>query len=285
MESHNNQKKIAVINDISGFGRCSIAVAMPIISYLGVQCCPVPTSIFSNHTGFDHYFFDDYTEKMEEYISHWERLGLEFQGICSGFLGSKEQIEIVEDFFKKFKKKDTIILVDPIMGDYGKPYGTYTPQMCQEMKRLTGYADILTPNLTEACILTNREYEKTGTGNAELVEIAEELVKMGPEKVVITGVLQKSFLTNIIYEKGKEPKFIKKKKIGVNRSGTGDVFSAVLAADAVNHVDFAKSVKKAADFIVTCIRRSMELNIPITDGVCFEEVLYQLKRDGDRNKI
>lgn len=279
MESHNNQKKIAVINDISGFGRCSLAVAMPIISYLRVQCCPVPTSVFSNHTGYEHYFFDDYTDKMEEYISHWERLGLEFRGICSGFLGSREQIEIVEEFFQKFKKEDTIIVVDPIMGDYGMPYGTYTPEMCKEMKRLARYADILTPNLTEACILAGRDYKNTGSSNAELVELAEKLVKMGPEHVVITGVPQKSFLTNVICEKGKEPKFVKRKKVGINRSGTGDVFSAILAADAVNHVDFARSVEKAADFIVTCIRRSIELEIPVTDGVCFEEVLYRLKRD------
>ncbi len=280
MESHNNQKKIAVINDLSGFGRCSLAVAMPIISYLRVQCCPVVTSVFSNHTGYEHYFFDDYTKKMEEYISHWERLGLEFNGICSGFLGSREQIEIVEGFFRKFKKKDTTrIIVDPIMGDYGKPYGTYTQEMCQEMKRLVKYADIITPNLTEACILVGCDYEKIGGSNAELIELAEALVKIGPQQVVITGVPQKSFLTNIIYEKGKEPKFVKRKKIGVNRSGTGDVFSAILSADAVNGVDFAKSVEKAADFMIACIRRSIELEIPVTDGVCFEEVLYRLKRD------
>ena len=278
MESHNNQKKIAVINDLSGFGRCSLAVAMPIISYLRVQCCPVVTSVFSNHTGYEHYFFDDYTKKMEEYISHWERLGLEFNGICSGFLGSREQIEIVEGFFRKFKKKDTTrIIVDPIMGDYGKPYGTYTQEMCQEMKRLVKYADIITPNLTEACILVGCDYEKIGGSNAELIELAEALVKIGPQQVVITGVPQKSFLTNIIYEKGKEPKFVKRKKIGVNRSGTGDVFSAILSADAVNGVDFAKSVEKAADFMIACIRRSIELEIPVTDGVCFEEVLYRLK--------
>ncbi len=279
MSSHNNQKKIAVINDLSGFGRCSLAVALPIISYLRVQCCPVPTSIFSNHTGFDHYFFDDYTNKMEEYISHWKRLELTFQGICSGFLGSVEQIEIVEHFFKEFKTEQTIAIVDPIMGDYGKPYGTYTDEMCREMKKLVQYADILTPNLTEACLLTDRDYESFGDSNRELLDLAKELVEMGPSKVVITGVPQKSFLTNIIYEKGKEPKFIKRKKIGVNRSGTGDVFSAILSADAVNGVDFSKSVEKAADFIVRCIHRSMELDLPVTDGVCFEEVLYRLRYD------
>ena len=108
--SHNNQKKIAVINDFSGFGRCSIAVALPIISTLKIQCCPLPTSIFSNHTGFDSFFFDDYTDKMPLYISEWKKLGLQFDGITSGFLGSKKQIEIVTQFFKDFKTKENIII-------------------------------------------------------------------------------------------------------------------------------------------------------------------------------
>ncbi len=275
--SHNNQKKIAVINDISGFGRCSLTVALPIISYLQVQCCPVPTSVLSNHTGFEHYFFDDYTDKMDDYISNWRKLGLEFEGICTGFLGSIEQIRIVEDFFRYFKSDSTQVIVDPIMGDYGKPYGTYTPQMCQEMKKLVTYADILTPNLTEACILTDRDYDSVKTYDGELINIAEELSYMGPEKVIITGITKKSAITNVVYERGKRPYFIKKKQIGESRSGTGDVFSAIIAADAVNGVDLRHSVDKAADFIVECIRRSMEMDIPLTDGVCFEEVLHTLE--------
>ena len=101
--SHNNQKKIAVINDYSGFGRCSIAVAMPIISVMKVQCCPLPTSIFSNHTGFESFFFDDYTSKMNDYIETYKKMNIDFDGICSGFLGSAKQIEIVKEFFKDFK--------------------------------------------------------------------------------------------------------------------------------------------------------------------------------------
>ena len=119
---HNHQKKIAVINDFSGFGRCSIAVALPIISMMKIQCCPVPTSIFSNHTGFDSYFFEDYTDRMQPYINEWKKLGLQFSGIMSGFLGSKEQIQIVLRFFREFGTKDNIIVVDPVMGDYGKTY-------------------------------------------------------------------------------------------------------------------------------------------------------------------
>ena len=108
--SHNNQKKIALINDFTGFGRCSIAVELPIISTLKVQCCPLPTSIFSNHTGFDSYFFDDYTDRMERYVEEWKKLDLSFNGICSGFLGSSRQISIVKDFIKEFKTDDTIVV-------------------------------------------------------------------------------------------------------------------------------------------------------------------------------
>ena len=135
-----------VINDISGFGRCSIAVAMPIISAMKIQCCPVPTSIFSNHTGFPEYFFDDYTEKMPEYIAQWKKLGLEFEGITSGFLGSREQIGIVAVILSGISgRNEQTVIVDPVMGDYGKPYATYTSELCQEMKQLVEYADILTP--------------------------------------------------------------------------------------------------------------------------------------------
>ena len=118
--SHNHQKKIAVINDMSGFGRCSLTVSMPIISYLGVQCCPVPTSILSNHMALGDYFFDDYTDRMEEYIGKWKKLGLKFEGISSGFLGSKAQIEMVIGFIKEFCSGRTSVIIDPVMGDHGR---------------------------------------------------------------------------------------------------------------------------------------------------------------------
>ena len=274
--SHNNQKKIAVINDFTGFGRCSIAVALPVISMLKVQCCPLPTSIFSNHTGFKSFFFDDYTEKMPDYIQEWKKLGLQFDGISSGFLGSKEQIQIVTQFFKEFKTKQNLIVVDPVMGDYGKTYSTYTPQMCEEMKKLVSYADILTPNVTEACILTDTLYKEKFT-MAEYRKMAETLCEKGPSKVVISGIVQGEFIANYCYEKGHEPKIVRSHKVGTQRSGTGDIFAAIIAADAVNGVPFEDSVRKASRFIKKCILKSIELDIPITDGVCFEEVLWSLK--------
>ena len=275
--SHNNQKKIAVINDFSGFGRCSIAVALPILSVMKVQCCPLPTSIFSNHTGFPSYFFEDYTSRMVPYMQEWKKLDLHFNGICSGFLGSKEQIEIVKKFFKEFKTEETQIIVDPVMGDYGKPYPTYTKEMCDHMKDLVCYADILTPNMTEACILTDTPYEDKKWHLSEIEAMAARLSENGPSKIVITGITQGQYVANFCYEAGKPSRVLRTHRIGTSRSGTGDIFTAIIAADAVNSVPFDHSVKKASNFIKKCIQRSIELDIPLTDGVCFEEVLHTLK--------
>lgn len=277
MEDHNKQKKIALINDFTGFGRCSITVALPIISMLKVQCCPIPTAILSNHTGFQSFFFDDYTSKMEEYADEWKKLGLEFQGILSGFLGSGRQIRIVRKFFRDFSTKDTIIIVDPVMGDYGQLYPTYTKKMCEEMKKLVSSADILTPNLTEACFLTDTPYHEGKWTLKELKNISEKLNLMGPKKIVITGVNQGDYISNLCYEKDKHVTIRRSHRVGTSRSGTGDVFAAIVAADAVNGVSFDDSVKKASNFVKRCIERSIQLDLPITDGVCFEEILSTLK--------
>lgn len=138
-QNHNQQKKIALINDFTGFGRCSIAVQLPVISMMKVQCCAVPTAIFSDHTAYDSFYCTDYTAEMEPYIEEWKKLGLKFQGICTGFLGSEEQIRIVGEFIHTFKEKDTTVVVDPVMGDGGKRYATYTEEMCRKMSEVVQY--------------------------------------------------------------------------------------------------------------------------------------------------
>ena len=179
--------------------------------------------------------------------------------------------------------EETLVLIDPVMGDNGEPYATYTEEMCQEMKKLVSYADILTPNLTEACILTDTPYRQNGWKMAEIQELAWKLQKMGPKKVVITGIIQGDFIANYCYDAVEcennadyRGKFMRTHKIGSTRSGTGDIFAAIVAADAVNGVPFEKSVRKASGFIKKCIQKSIEMDIPLTDGVCFEEVLSQL---------
>lgn len=271
------QKKIAIINDISGYGRCAVTVALPIISTLKVQCCPVPTSIFSNHTGYPSFYLDDYTEKMQPYINEWKKLGLKFEGIETGFLGSKEQMEIVIGFLRDFRKEGTVVVVDPIMGDNGKTYSTYTKPMCEEMKRLVGFADIITPNMTEACILTDTVYHEDKWRMKEIEALARKLGQMGPRKVVITGIPQGDFIANYCYDQDGESKLLRTLKVGTQRCGTGDIFAAIITADAVNGVPFWQSVKKASNFIKKCIRKSIEMEIPLTDGVCFEELLGTLR--------
>ena len=270
------QKKIAVIQDISGFGRCSMTVAMPVISAMQIQCCFVPTAVFSNHTGFPHYFFDDYTDRMPEYIENWKKLSLEFEGIYSGFLGSCRQIEIVSWFIRDFKRPQTLVIVDPVMGDHGRAYATCTPQLCRDMKRLATQADIITPNLTEACILTDTPYRPSGWKKTEITELAKRLHELGPDRIVITGIRQGEYIANFVYDRGESLQFLRTQKVGTERCGTGDLFASIVAADAVNGMPFGQSVKRASQFIRRCILRSMELSIPTTDGVCFEEYLYLL---------
>ncbi len=273
--SHNRQKKIAVINDFCGFGRCSIAASLPIISAMKIQCCPLPTSIFSNHTGFDSFYYTDYTDHMDAYIDEWVKLDLSFHGILTGFLGSPQQINIVKRFLEIFKKENNITVIDPVMGDYGKLYPTYSPLLAEQMCTLVPYADILTPNLTEACILTNTEYRPNMNEN-ELAEICKKLSSMGPEKIVISGLERGDDLENFVYETGKQSQTVREHKAGPCRSGTGDVFSSIIAADAVNGLDFISSVRHASSFIAKVLRRTVELDLPKTDGICFEEFLTEI---------
>ncbi|MDT8717364.1 pyridoxamine kinase [Clostridium sp. 19966] len=275
--SLSKQKKIAVVNDFTGFGRCSIAVALPIISAMKIQCCPLPTAILSAHTGFSSFFFDDYTSHMRDYINNWKELDLQFDGISTGFLGSKEQIDVVVEFLKNFKTKDTIVMVDPVMGDNGQLYSTYTQEMCDEMKKLIKYADVITPNLTETCRLLDIPYPERELEPKELENISRELCQKGPDRIVITGLQHSGNIRNFIYEIGKPYTMIEVKKIGEDRPGTGDVFSSIVSANIVKGVDLVTAVKKASEFISKAIEYTGKIGTPVENGICFEEYLTELK--------
>ncbi len=275
--AQSKQKKIAAINDLTGFGRCALTVSLPVISHMKLQCCPVPTSVFSNHAGYPEYFFDDYTQRLEQYLAMWKKLGLKFDGIMSGFLGSAEQIGVVEQFVREFRRQDTVVVIDPVMGDHGKIVGTYTEEMCREMRKLVSLADIITPNLTEACKLTDTPYKEKGWKKSELCTMAQKLRKMGPEKIVITGIPQGEYIANYLYQEEEEPALFRTFRVGDERCGTGDLFASIIAADAVNGVSFKRSVKKASLFVKKCMLRSIEMDVEPKNGVCFEELLSLLK--------
>lgn len=248
-------KKLVVINDVAGFGRCSTSVALPIISVLGVQACLAPTSVFSNHMGFSTWHFDDYTKQMPSYFHAWEKLGLCFDGIYVGFLGSDAQAAIVEQFL--LQHPESLVLIDPVLGDHGKTYSTVTQKHCEGIRRLIQKADIITPNITEACLLTNTPFKESGWSDEELTKLVKQLCALGPKKAVITGIKDNDCLLNFYCETEDKNDTLLRTGIcrlpvaGQSRPGTGDIFASILAADALNHVSLAQSVKKAASFIST----------------------------------
>ena len=187
-------KKIAVINDLSGFGRCSLTAAISVIAAMGVQPCPLPTAVLSAQTGYPSYYCDDYTEKMEYFRSEWEKMGQTFDGIYTGFVASEQQIDQIFHFVETFDTPDTFLLVDPVMGDDGRTYAMFTPELLRKMKKLAMTADIITPNLTELTLLTDASYhELVAISDAEsmtkeIVKLAQSLCEAGPSKVIVTGI-------------------------------------------------------------------------------------------------
>ena len=268
------QKKAAVINDFASYGRCSLAVAIPLLSAMKVQCCAVPTAIFTNHTGYPSFSWTDWTSHMDDYIREWKKLDLKFAAIQSGFLGSIAQVDYVRRFYDAFCEDDTIVAVDPVMGDYGRLYSTYSRALAEEMRKLLATADILTPNLTEACVLADCTYRED-MDDKELSSLARSLSSINSARVVITGIPREGKLLNVICEHDRVL-IHSENRIGEDRSGTGDVFSSIILADAVWGVPFAESVDKASRFVARAVKRSNELEIPLRDGLAIEEILCEL---------
>lgn len=278
--------KMAMINDLTGFGHCSLAVAIPIISVMGVQACPVPTGIFSNHMAFPEWHYTDFTHEMSSYLSVWERLSLSFDGISCGFLGNEALIPTLSGFFKQQKDTyGTCILLDPVMGDHGRAYSSVTPSYQKALTGLCSLADILTPNLTEACFLTGTAYpEELLTDASDRLEpllsllsgMAAKLHGMGIGRVVITGIKIGNFFGNYV-SVSDTGELLFSPAGGPSRPGTGDIFAAILSADAVKGIPFTDSVKKAAEFVRICTEGSAALNIPIVEGVCLEQYLSLLQ--------
>lgn len=270
-------KKCAVINDFSGFGRCSISVALPVLSALGVQCCSIPTAILSNHTGYPSYFFDSYTDKMDSYISEWKKLNLEFDTIFSGFLGCKEQIEIVSDFIRDFRAENTHIIVDPVMGDNGKIYTTYTDEMCRKMRDLASLADIITPNVTEACILAGEEYKGEDIDEKFERKLLEALSLGGKRSVLITGVVRREYVCTCVFDKDTQEFYtIKNRRINKSYPGTGDLFASVLCGEITRGASLFEASKKASDFVEKTTEFTSQYDTDVNDGIAFESHLKLL---------
>ena len=270
------QKRIALINDITGFGRCSVTVQLPLISAMRVQACPLPTAILSVHTGFPNHYLDDYTDRMRPYMENWAANALEFDAILTGFLGSERQIEVVLECIARFKQRTTQLVVDPVMGDNGSLYSSYTPALCAKMRQLLPQADVVTPNLTEACQLLGADYPTGGLVTEDaLARMAAEIAAMGPRTVIITGLHAGENVRTYLYADGCGRSF-DNPKVGRDRSGAGDAFSAIIAAALVRGIPLAEGVSRAADFIGHCLAYAEELDLPWNYGLPFEEFMGEL---------
>ena len=281
--------RLAMINDIAGFGRCSTTVSLPVISVMKVQVCPVPTSVLSNHLGFPLCHFDDYTSHMRDYIKVWNELGLTFDGLYCGFLGNEEQIDIVREFVEMFRPP--LFLLDPVMGDHGRAYSSITKTHVQKMKELLPLADIITPNVTEACLLTGTPWKDGEWTMQELSGLCERLADICQQEsvssgeasvgtvssssIVITGIRQGDSLVNFLWDDGVYTT-VSTPIAGASRPGTGDIFASILAADAVRGETLLTSVQKAANFVGLCIAGSEKAGTPVQEGVVFEKYLAAL---------
>ena len=281
--------RLAMINDIAGFGRCSTTVSLPVISVMKVQVCPVPTSVLSNHLGFPLCHFNDYTSHMRDYIKVWNELGLTFDGLYCGFLGNEEQIDIVREFVEMFRPP--LFLLDPVMGDHGRAYSSITETHVQKMKALLPLADIITPNITEACLLTGTPWKDGEWTMQELSGLCERLADICQQEsvssgetsagivsgasIVITGIRQGDSLVNFLWDDGVYTT-VASPIAGASRPGTGDIFASILAADAVRGETLLTSVQKAANFVGLCIAGSEKVGTPVQEGVVFEKYLAAL---------
>ena len=280
-------KKIALINDLSGFGKCSLTAAIPVISVMGIQACPLPTAVLTAQTGFDQYYCDDYTEKMKIFTDYWKEMGVSFDGIYSGYLAGANQIEKVLDFLETFRRENTFFLADPVLGDLGELFKNFDHRLVEEMRQLTTLANTITPNLTELCLLAETDYfqlikHKEDTDYVEKIYgTAKELLKKAKveQSIIVTGILTtkngKERIGNMVVDK-KGYYYRDMHYTGKSFSGTGDLFASVVCAAMVKKMTAKQATDKAIYFLQEAIDEATREEIPTVHGVNFEKYLYRL---------
>lgn len=275
-------KRIVSIQDISCFGKCSLTVALPITSAMGIETCVIPTAVLSTHTGsgFEGYTYHDLTSDIPAIAAHWKRLGLQFDAICTGYLGSLDQIKMVLDFFDDFAAKGNKIIVDPVLGDKGIYYKGFNDTFAHEMRKLCSKADVIMPNLTEASLLLGEPYCGECCGEGKVKEFLRRLSDLGARHVIITGVAldeRRQGVMSFDRETGEYYTYLSENIPGYFHS-TGDVFSATLAGALVKEFPLDKSIRIAVDFTVDCIRHTVGHEKEHWYSVRFEECIPDLIR-------
>jgi len=285
MSTTNRLPRVAALHDLSCFGRCALTVVLPTLAAMGVQPVPLPTALLSTHTGgFTDLYFDDLTPEMEKISAHWKMLGLDFDALYIGFLGSAKQIGVVEQFIADFRG-ESLVLIDPVMGDDGQLYSTYTDEMVDRVRELCAHADLITPNLTEACFLVGEPWRDTADMTAEEARVwADTLLNrlhgLGAGGVVLTG-LPHGREISVAGAVGEERFFFTHPRIPAGYPGTGDLFASVLLGRLLETGELTcgslcTAADSAACFTARTIERTLAAGTPVRDGVLFEAMLGEL---------
>ena len=280
-------KKVAVIQDLSSFGKCSLTAAIPVLSVMGVQACPLPTAIFSAQTEYPSYFGEDLTEKMPFFTEEWDKLNANFDGIHTGFITGKEQIAHILRFLDTFYKEDTLLLVDPVMGDIGEAYQNFDEELLVQMKELIKRADVITPNITECCLLTGLSYDRLYRYENEndffkaIQEAGQQLQRQTGAQIIITGIDPPSSLTDSrlignMYIDGDRFVYSSVPFNGKSYSGTGDLFASVIMGSLMRGEKLTQAIGLAETFLTAAIQDTDAEGTPAVAGVNFEKYLRLL---------
>lgn len=267
--------RIAAIHDLCGYGKCSLGVAIPLLSAAGCDVCPVPTGLFSSHTAFPSWYMFDTTEMLSDYVKAWEEIGVEIDAIYSGFLGAPEQVERIKDAYRTYPK--ALRVVDPVMADHGKVYPTYTTELCDAMTELACGADILTPNLTEAAIILGREWTGTNITDEYAEELLDALIVKGAKNVVLKGIERDDgLIRNFVKGVDCDLLEVENEYLPYMLHGTGDLYCSCLLAAIMTGRSLADSVAFAGSFVHDAMIVSSKQPDYENRGVSFESLLGRI---------
>lgn len=264
--------RIAAIHDLCGYGKCSLGVAIPVLSAAGCDVCPVPTGLFSSHTAFPGWYMHDTTEMLEDYLEAWVGIGVDIDAVYSGFLGAPEQVDRITEVYKTYPK--ALRVVDPVMADHGKVYPTYTPELCDAMAELACGADILTPNLTEAAIILGQEWTGTNIDDETARGLIDALLSKGAKNVVLKGIQREDgFIRNFVAGENCDMIEVKNEYLPYMLHGTGDLYCSCLLAAVMAGRSLAEAVAFAGDFVHDAMIVSSKQPDYENRGVSFEPLL------------
>ena len=272
-------KRILTIQDLSCLGKCSLTIALPLLSAMGLETVVLPTALLSTHSRFRDFTFHDLSDQILPITAHWKKEGAVFDAIYTGYLGSEREIDLVKKVISDFRREDTLVFVDPVMGDHGKLYAGFDGKYLTKNRELCEMADIIVPNLTEAAFLTGTAYQETDT-EEEIVPLLLKLLSLGPKSAVITGVsLSEGEIGAAGMESAQAGLFsCQSRKLPALCHGTGDIFSSVTVGGLLRGLSLADAVKLAVDFTEITIEETMKRGTDLRYGVAFEAAIPELVR-------